>query len=134
MYICNTQENKAFIHLFRFITMISFGKKIAALRKNKKLSQTELAKKLNTSVSVISRYERDEMNPSIDTAKRLANLLDTSVGYLLGETEDDQLLKDPKMIERLKDIKSFAQKEKEQIYFTLDAVIREIKNRRTYAS
>lgn len=114
--------------------MISFGKKIAALRKNKKLSQTELAKKLNTSVSVISRYERDEMNPSIDTAKRLANLLDTSVGYLLGETEDDQLLKDPKMIERLKDIKSFAQKEKEQIYFTLDAVIREIKNRRTYAS
>lgn len=114
--------------------MISFGKKIAALRKTKKLSQTELAKMLNTSVSVISRYERDEMNPSIDTAKKLADLLGTTVGYLLGETEDDQLLKDPKMIERLKDIKSFADQERSQIYFTLDAVIREIKNRRTYAS
>lgn len=114
--------------------MISFGKKIAALRKGMKLSQTELAKQLNTSVSVISRYERDEMTPSIDTAKKLAQLLDTTVGYLLGETEDDQLLKDPKMIQRLKDIKSFAEKEKDQIYFTLDALIREIKNRNTYAS
>jgi len=114
--------------------MISFGKKIAALRKNKKLSQTDLAKKLNTSISVISRYERDEMNPSIETAKKLADLLNTTVGYLLGETEDDQLLKDPEMMERLNDIKNFADKEKDQVYFTLDAVIREIKNRRIYAS
>ena len=68
--------------------MISFGKKLAALRKGKKMSQTDLAKKLSTSVSVISRYERDEMAPSIETAKRLAGLLDTTVGYLLGETED----------------------------------------------
>ena len=78
--------------------MISFGEKIAALRKSNKLSQTDLAKQLNTSVSVISRYERDEMNQSIDTAKRLADLLNTTVGYLLGETEDDRLLKDPKMM------------------------------------
>ena len=113
--------------------MISFGKKVAALRKSLKMSQTDLAKKLETSVSVISRYERDEMTPSIETAKRLASFLDTSVGYLLGETEDDDLLKDQDMISRLKDIKDFSKEEKSQIYFTLDAVIREIKNRRTYA-
>ncbi len=114
--------------------MISFGKKLAILRKEKGMSQTELAKQLNTSVSVISRYERDEMTPSIDTAKKLASFLDTSVGYLLGETEDDQLLKDPEMINRLKTIQDFTEPEKGQVYFTLDAVIREILNRRTYAS
>ncbi len=114
--------------------MISFGKKLAVLRKELKMSQTDLAKKLSTSVSVISRYERDEMTPSIDTAKKLAALLKTSVGYLLGETEDDQLLKDPEMVRRLKDVQEFSEPEKGQIYFTLDAVIREIKNRRTYAS
>ena len=113
--------------------MISFGKKVAALRKELKMSQTDLAKKLETSVSVISRYERDEMTPSIETAKRLANFLDTTVGYLLGETEDDNLLKDQDMMTRLKDIKDFSEQEKNQIYFTLDAVIREIKNRRTYS-
>jgi len=114
--------------------MISFGKKLGVLRKEKKMSQTDLAKKLGTSISVISRYERDEMIPSIETAKKLASFLDTSVGYLLGETEDDQLLKDPEMIRRLKAIQDFNGSEKGQIYFTLDAVIREIQNRRTYAS
>lgn len=112
--------------------MISFGKKIAALRKELKLSQTELAKKLNTSVSVISRYERDEMAPSIDTAKKLATFLNTSVGYLLGESENDNLLKDPKMMKRLNEINSFNDDDKEKVIFTLDAVIREIKNRKVY--
>lgn len=49
--------------------MISFGKKIAILRKENNWSQGQLAAKLVTSVSVISRYERDEMQPSIETAK-----------------------------------------------------------------
>ena len=113
--------------------MISFGKKLAVLRKELKMSQTDLAKKLDTSVSVISRYERDEMTPSIETAKKLANFLNTTVGYLLGETEDDNLLKDHDMITRLKAVEDFSSEEKSQVYFTLDAVIREIKNRRTYA-
>ncbi len=36
--------------------MDTFGKKIAALRKTSKMSQTELSKALNTSTSVIGRY------------------------------------------------------------------------------
>ena len=113
--------------------MILFGKKIAALRKEVIISQTDLAKKLETSVSVISRYEWDEMTPSIETVKKLSNFLNTTAGYLLGETEDDNLLKDQDMITRLKEVKDFLEQEKNQIYFTLDAVIREINNRRTYA-
>ncbi len=112
--------------------MISFGKKIAVRRKEKKLSQTDLAKQLSTSVSVISRYERDEMTPSIETAKKLANLLYTTLGYLLGETEHDQLLKDSNMMKRLKELQGLLEPEKEQVYFNKDAVIREIKNRRMY--
>jgi hypothetical protein len=73
------------------------------------------------------------MTPSIETAKKLAALLQTSVGYLLGETEDDELLKDHDMISRLKLIKEFSDNEKNQILFTIDAVIREVMNRRTYA-
>jgi transcriptional regulator with XRE-family HTH domain len=102
------------------------------LRKEKGWSQTELAKKLNTSVSVISRYERDEMTPSIEAAKKLADLLNSTVGYLLGETDESNIFKDPDMLRRFNDIKSFAENEKEQILFTLDAMIHEIKNRRTY--
>ena len=114
--------------------MITFGKKIALLRKEIGLSQTELANQLNTSVSVISRYERDEMTPSIDAAKKLADLLGASVGYLLGETEETNLFKDPEVLQRFTEIKNFGVKEKEQVFFTIDAVIHEIKNRRTYAA
>ena len=59
------------------------------------MSQTDLAKQLNTSVSVISRYERDEMNPSIDTAKKLAEPLDTTVGYLLGRDRGRSAIERP---------------------------------------
>ena len=38
------------------------------------MSQTDLAKKLNSSVSVISRYELDKMIPSIDNAKNVAKM------------------------------------------------------------
>ena len=114
--------------------MISFGKKISMLRKDKNMNQGDLAAKLNTSISVISRYERDEMLPSIDVAKKLAGLLDTTVGYLLGESEDTQLFKNPLILERLKDIQKFSDKEQEHIFITLDALIRDFKNKKAYAS
>ena len=82
--------------------MDSFGKKIETLRKGIKISQGELVKQLGTSTSVIGRYERDEMTPSIEAARKLANQVDTTVGYLLGETKE--VLKDPEMLKRLNDI------------------------------
>lgn len=107
--------------------MTSFGKKIAALRKEMKMSQTDLAKKLSTSVSVISRYERDEMTPSIDVAKKLAGILNTTVGYLLGESDQENILKDPDMLKRLNDIEGMDPEEKSHVLFALDALIQKIK-------
>jgi len=80
--------------------MDTFGKKLTECRKEKYLSQKDLAKAFGTSHTTIGKYERDEMTPSIEAAKKLANLLDTTVGYLLGETEQDGLFKDKKMLQR----------------------------------
>lgn len=44
---------------------MSFGKRLQEARKNKNLSQEEIAKELNTKAPVIGRYERDEMKPSL---------------------------------------------------------------------
>jgi len=52
--------------------------------------------------AIIIRYERDQMTPSIDAARKLAEILNTTVGYLLGETEQEDLFKDPDMLKRLK--------------------------------
>ena len=107
--------------------MSVFGRRLAELRKEKKLSQTELATQLGTSISVISRYERGEMTPSIDNAKKLASLLGTTVGYLLGENENADLLKDPEMVNRFKEILALEDKEREHVLFALDAMIQNVK-------
>ena len=110
-----------------FMTTSVFGKRLAQLRKGKKLSQTQLAKQLSTSISVISRYERGEMTPSIDNAKKLAGLLDTTVGYLLGESDNADLLRDPAMVQRFRDILALKEEEREHMLFALDAMIRDVK-------
>ncbi len=91
------------------------------------MSQTDLAKQLNTSVSVISRYERDEMIPSIDVAKKLVTILNTTVGYLLDKTDLENVLKDTDMLKRLNDIQNMGPTEKGHVLFVLDALIQKIK-------
>jgi len=107
--------------------MDTFGKKIAALRKANKMSQTELAKALNTSTSVIGRYERDEMTPSIDAAKKIARILNTTVGYLLGETDQENVFKDPEMLKRLNEIERMEEADKGHILSVIDGFIKSIR-------
>jgi transcriptional regulator with XRE-family HTH domain len=113
--------------------METFGKKMTALRKEKKMSQGDLAKRLNTSISVVGRYERDEMTPSIEVAKNIASLLGSTVGYLMGETEQVNILKDPQMLDRLNDINHLSEKEREALLMSVDAFLRDAKTRKAYA-
>ncbi len=73
--------------------METFGKKLKSTREAKNLSQAELAKQIGSYHSIIGKYERDEVKPTIDVVKRLADVLETTAGYLLGESEDRELLK-----------------------------------------
>lgn len=107
--------------------MDSFGKRLTECRKAKSLSQKELAEAFVTSHTTIGKYERDEMIPSIDAAKKLAKILDTSVGYLLGENQEANLFKDPSMLKRFQDIAVLPEKEKECIITTVDHFIKAAK-------
>ena len=109
---------------------VSFGKKLRECREAKGLSQSEFARLINAHHSIIGRYERDEVKPTIDVVKKLADTLDTTVGYLLGETEDRNLLKDPAMLKRLNDIAAFTEDEQEHIFFAIDAMIKSTKMER----
>ena len=107
--------------------MSSFGKKLRECREAKSFSQAELAKHINSYHSIIGKYERNEVKPSIDVIKKLAEVLETTGGFLLGETEDRELLKDPRMLTRLNDIAKFPEKDKECILYALDAMINNVK-------
>ena len=107
--------------------MTSFGKKLREGRSAKGFSQAELAKRINSYHSIIGKYERDEVKPTIDVVRKLAEALDTTVGYLIGETEDRELLKDPSMLKRLNDISKFSEHDKNGILYALDAMINNVK-------
>lgn len=114
------------------IRMSTFGKRLRDCRKEKGLSQNEVAKLLKTNHSVIGKYERDDVNPSIDAVKRLAELLDTTVAYLVGEADTNELFKNSDMLRRLKDISELPEQDKEAILYNLDALLRDAKTRLAY--
>jgi transcriptional regulator with XRE-family HTH domain len=112
--------------------MNTFGTRLRDCRKAKGLSQNELAGILNTNHSVIGKYERDDVKPSIDVVKRLADTLNTTIAYLLGEAESNDVFKDQEMLRRLKEINDLPEKDKEYILYNLDAVLRDVKTRQSY--
>ena len=61
---------------------MNIGERITTLRKEKDISQTELAKRLNVSRQAVSKWEQGVSSP--DTAKliQLAEILGTEVEYL----------------------------------------------------
>jgi ribosome-binding protein aMBF1 (putative translation factor) len=52
---------------------MTFGEHIVLQRKQLKMSQDEQAKKVGTPAPIIGRYERGEIKPSIEIAKKIAD-------------------------------------------------------------
>jgi transcriptional regulator with XRE-family HTH domain len=103
---------------------MTLGQQITKLRKQKKLSQNDLGKKVGTSGDIIGRYERDEVKPSIEVAAKIADILEVSLDFLIGKVTvevDNQLLK------RVIEVQQMNDNDKEHILYTLDALIKNVK-------
>lgn len=112
------------------ITVMSFGKRVSELRKQHKISQEELSKKIEVHQNVIGRYEREEAKPSIEVASKLADIFNVSLDYLVGKTE---LLMDESISNRILTIQKLPDTDREHILFTIDAMIRDAKARLAYS-
>ncbi len=64
--------------------MVGFGNRLRQLRKEKKLTQRQLAEMVGLRHSVVSFYEIGERSPSPEIIKKLASSLHVSSDYLLG--------------------------------------------------
>ncbi len=109
---------------------MSFGKRLAEVRKDKSLSQEEVAKHLGTKAPVIGRYERDEMKPSIETATKLADLLEVSLDYLVGKTDIEL---DNTTLQRILEVQNLPQEVKEKLFYFIDMSIRDFKAKKAYS-
>lgn len=70
------------------------GKKLLYLRKKNKLTQVELAEKLNYSDKAISKWEKGESLPPVEVFYKISKLYSVSLDYIIGdETIDPQPIK-----------------------------------------
>lgn len=64
--------------------MINFGKKVKLLRKERGLTQKQLADMVGVAVSAISAYEAGNRYPTYSGLVSLARIFHVSTDYLLG--------------------------------------------------
>lgn len=71
---------------------------LISLRKQKGLTQNELAEKLNYSDNTISRWEKAEITPSIETLVQISEVYNVSLESLLKENATKKIEENSKML------------------------------------
>lgn len=66
---------------------MTFGDRLRWARKRKGMSQAKLGELLAVSDATVNRYERGVSEPSLDMVRKLADILDVSVEFLLGSKQ-----------------------------------------------
>ena len=78
------------------------GRLIFSLRKEKKLTQKELAEKLNITDRAVSKWERGLGAPDISLLKPLSEILEVSINeILIGEKNSSESLEEKTMLEKI---------------------------------
>jgi transcriptional regulator with XRE-family HTH domain len=84
------------------------GRKIRQLRRQRKLTQVELAEKIGIHQSDLSRMEQGEYKVGLDTLLKILQTFDLSIGDFFDETDRSETL-----FSKFKTLSSSAQKEVE---------------------
>lgn len=67
--------------------MVDFSHRLKQLRKDKHLTQVQVAERIGVTASMVSSYETDIRLPSYEVMLRIADIFGVSVDYLLGRQE-----------------------------------------------
>ena len=110
---------------------MNIGTKITELRKQKNLSQSDFAREVGVSREMIGRYERGEVMPSIEVAKKIADALEVSLDYLAGDAKNAAV--DKQTLKLIHDIEDLEPSIKDKLIYLANAVIRDAKAKKAYA-
>lgn len=78
-----------------------FAERIKEKRKAAKLTQLALGEAVGSTKSSVCNWEKGLYKPDVDTVERIAEVLHTTAGYLLGYTDDDERYSDAEELDSL---------------------------------
>ena len=105
----------------------SFGERLARFRKERGLSQVELAKRLGIAQPNLSGYERGEARPSFDVIVELVRVLNVSADELLGvrPAQPQPIVKDRRLLHQIQQIEQLPKRKKDALLMTIKAFLSE---------
>lgn len=106
--------------------MTSFAERLAHVRKQRRLSQADTGRLVGINGDAYGRYERGEVRPTVETARRIADALEVSLDYLTGKTD---LVIDDTMLKRMEHIAAMTDEDQGHVFTLLDAFIARTKLR-----
>jgi transcriptional regulator with XRE-family HTH domain len=110
---------------------MTLGDKITMLRKQKNLSQGDLADKISVSRDAIGKYERGDIMPTADKAKKMADVLGVSLDFLMNDAAKEDAV-DKDMLQRMQEVQKLPDSEKDKITSIIDAFIRDTRAKKAY--
>lgn len=72
---------------------MTFGNRLKKLRQSYNMTQQDLSKAIRLSKANVSKYESDQIQPSMETIVLISELFHVSIDYLLGKPEIKQIAK-----------------------------------------
>lgn len=67
---------------------MSYGRKIAELRKRSGMTQADLGKELNVTFQAVSKWERDESRPDFETMSKMAKIFGVGLTYFENDSDE----------------------------------------------
>jgi transcriptional regulator with XRE-family HTH domain len=104
-----------------------FGRRLTALRKERGLTQAQLAAGLGVKLSLVAYYERRAKNPTLEVATKIATFFDVPIGSLLGEEATRKKPRHPGPLsaleQRIEQLRRLPRAQQELIVKMLDGIL-----------
>ncbi len=105
---------------------MAFSEKLKQLRKEKGLSQLELAERAGLNINLISKYETNRLAPALENLKKLARALEITIDYLAFDDVPKNgipKVRDLRLLEKLKIIEEMDGDTRKIVETIIDAII-----------
>jgi transcriptional regulator with XRE-family HTH domain len=107
---------------------LGFGNRLRKLREARNLSLRDLADRVGIEFAQISRYERGQALPNVETLVSLSDALEIDVNILLrGEPADsrhrDPIELDLPLMERFRDLQKLPKRDRDAVILLIDSVL-----------